>query len=116
MSENLMQKDELAMSLGTIIDNDLDFLKEHISGKDLGYIISVKNLLAVAYDELAQRKDGVIAKRKDFEIRDEKESVEGCTILIQQIYSKLQSVEEKHTYLNEHITKVQKEVMQNMGN
>ena len=109
-------EDTLDISLGTIVDNDLDFLKDHISGKDLGYVISVKNLLAVAYNELAQRKDGVISKRKMFEMSKDTESAEGCSILVQQIYSKLQSIEDKHTYLNSIIEEAQKAVNSRSGN
>ena len=35
-----MQKEnsqDLDISLGTIIDNDMGFLTEHLKGKDLGY-------------------------------------------------------------------------------
>ena len=104
------------ISLGTIVDKDLDFLKDHISGKDLGSIISVKNLLAVAYNELAQRKDGVMSKHKLFEMKKDTESAEGCAILVQQIYSKMQSIEDKHTYLNSVIEEAQKAVMSRIGN
>lgn len=109
-------EDGLDISLGTLVDNDLDFLKEHISNRDLGYVISIKNLLAVAFNELAQRKDGVIEKRKTFEVAEDTESVEGCNILVQQIYSKMQSIEDKHTYLSQVIDEAQKAVMNSSGN
>lgn len=114
-----MQKEnpqDLNISLGTIVDNDMDFLTEHLKGKDLGYCISVKNLLAVAYNELVQRKDGVLNKRKEFEVNNDTESMEGCSILVQQIYSKMQSIEDKYTYLSRHITDLQKSVIQQSGN
>lgn len=116
MSEKPINNEGADISLGTIVDNDLDFLKEHISNKDLGYVISVRNLLAVAYDELAHRKNGVITKRKEFVKKKDNESAEGCTILVQNIYSKMQSIEDKHTYLSEYIDKTQSEVMKNTGN
>lgn len=103
---------DLDISLGTIVDNDMNFLKEHLKGKDLGYCISVKNLLAVAYNELVQRKDGVLKKHREFETNNDIESMEGCSILVQQIYSKMQSIEDKYTYLSRHITDLQKSVIQ----
>lgn len=102
---------DLDISLGTIIDNDIDFLKEHLEGKDLGYCISVKNLLAVAFNELVQRKDGVLKKHREFAENKDTESVEGCNILIQQIYSKMQSIEDRYDYLSRYITELQKSVI-----
>lgn len=102
--------------LGTVVDSDLDFLKNHISGKDLGYVISLKKLLAIAFNELVLRKDGVILKRKQFDKNGDKVSAEGCDIIVQQIYSKMQSIEDKHTYLSQVIEEAQKAVNSSSGN
>lgn len=102
--------DGLGLTLGDLIDNNLDFFKNHIKGTDLGYCTSLKNLLAVTYNELVDRKNGVIQKLKEFKKLEDDESVEGSSILVQQIYVKLQSIEEKYNYISTYIVMKTKEV------
>lgn len=76
---------------GTLVDSTPEEFREHFVGKDLGYVSSVRNYLAGAYQTFIKMKEDLIKKVKDEKLPEDSDEVK----TIKGIYAELMKIEQK---------------------
>lgn len=84
-------------TIGDAIDLSEEEFKEFISDKNVGYLLSLKNLLLVTYSQVCDIKDDLVNKFK----KHPSLLTEENKVTLNGIYHKLMAIEYKVIILNE---------------
>lgn len=76
---------------GTLVDGTADAFREHCAGKDLGYVSSLRNYIAGAYQTFVKMKDDLLKKIKEESLPEDSEEMN----TVKGIYNELMKLEEK---------------------
>lgn len=76
---------------GTLVDGTPEEFREHCADKNVGYVSSLRNHIAGAYQTLLKMKDDLVGKVKSENLPEDSEEVK----TIKGIYNELLKLEEK---------------------
>ena len=76
---------------GTLVDSTPEEFREHCVGKNLGYVSSLRNHIAGAYQTLTKMKEDLVAKVKAENLPEDSEEMK----TIRGIYVELLKLEQK---------------------
>lgn len=76
---------------GVLVDSTADDFRKHCEGKDLGYVYSLRNQIAGAYQTFIKMKEDLVEKVKAENLSEDSEEV----ATIKGIFVELMKLEEK---------------------
>lgn len=76
---------------GTLVDSTPEEFREHCADKNLGYVSSLRNYIAGAYQTLTKMKEDLVEKVKTNNLSNDSEEMK----TIRGIYSELLKLEQK---------------------
>ena len=76
---------------GILVDGTAENFREHCADKNLGYVTSLKNQIAGAYQMFERMKDDLVTKIKEESLPEDSEEMN----TVKGIYAELMKLEEK---------------------
>lgn len=86
-----MKEQPMMTEFGKLIDGTADEFKSHCADKNLGYVTSLRNYIAGAYQTFVKMKEDLIAKIKEESLPDDSQEM----TTLKGIYAELMKLEEK---------------------
>lgn len=102
----MKQDNKQTSELGQIVDGTLEYVREHCSDKDLGYVQGLRNYLQILYNRTVDNKNRLVSRFKLEESEDVKNEI---TETVKGLYGVLIRIEKKVVFLNSLISERQLE-------